>query len=216
MAPSLRSVLFPGDDGDRSQFAVVLVWILLAGGLIGAAGLYAALVQHWVTLSGFLIGLVLLPVGLWAVARLVFGVVSRTSHGMVQAIMAEGNLTPASSLSLEEAMLLRGEAAAAARSLQARLATRPDDLAIRFKLAGVLRDHLADPDGAARLYLEARARPSGVRHADTIANALIDLYQRTGNRGRLMAEYARFAQRRAGTPAGAAARRRLAELKEGG
>jgi hypothetical protein len=216
MAPSVWSVLLPGDEGDRFQFAVVLAWILLAGGLIAAAGLFGALVKHWITLTGFLIALVLLPLALWGVARLVFAAVSRTSHGVVQAIMADGNLTPASSFSLEEAMLLRGEAAAAATLLGARLADRPDDLAIRFKLAGVLRDHLADPDGAARLYLEARARPSGVRHEDAIANALIDLYERTGKRGRLMVEYARFAQRRPGTPAGAAARRRLAELKEDG
>ena len=42
---------------------------------------------------------------------------------------------------------------------------------------------------------------------------MIDLYQRTGNRGRLMAEFARYAERHRGRPQGEAAKRRLMELK---
>lgn len=64
-----------------------------------------------------------------------------------------------------------------------------------------------------RLYLEVRALDEAGVHEDGVSNALIGLYERTGNRGRLMIEYAKLAQRCAGTPAGQAARRRLMELK---
>jgi len=212
----LRAVLTrlaPGDDSDRVQFAFLFVWLLVGAGAIGLAALVAALVQHWISFGGFVLGLLLLPVAVYGLARLVWALIAGTSRGLVNTIVAGGNLTPQSSFSLEEAMLLRGEPEAARRSLEARLADHPDDLAIRFKLASVLRDHLGDAAGAERLYLEGRGRPSGAAAVDAIANALIDLYERTGNRGRLMVEYARFAQRPQGTAAGGAARRGLAELK---
>jgi len=46
------------------------------------------------------------------------------------------------------------------------------------------------------------------------ANGLIDLYSRTGERGRLKVELARFAQAYRGSPAGMSASRRLKELKD--
>ena len=46
------------------------------------------------------------------------------------------------------------------------------------------------------------------------ANHLIDLYRASGNRGRLMAELARFAASHAESDAGRAARKELQSLKE--
>jgi hypothetical protein len=97
-----------------------------------------------------------------------------------------------------------------------RRAADPPGLAVPFRLAALLGDDLADFARAERLYLEARAQPGAAAREDAIANALIDLCHRTGNGGRLMAEFARYAERHRGRPEGTAAKRRLMELKEDG
>ena len=66
---------------------------------------------------------------------------------------------------------------------------------------------------AEALYKEVRARSPAPREEATAANGLIDLYRRTGQRGRLLGELARFAERYRGTAAGDAARRELGTLK---
>jgi len=205
--------LLPDEPSDRHQFAVVLVWLLAAGGVIGVAALVAAIAKGWIGGTGFLIGLLLLPVLLFAIARIVFMGVSGASEAFGQVVLAGGNLTPAASFSAEEAMVMQGRVAEARQALESRLEDDPDDVAVRLHLAALVRDQQGDHATAECLYLEGRSRPGAGSRADTYANLLIDLYQKTGNQGRLMAELARFADRNRGAPAGQAARRRLDELR---
>ncbi|MGE0554963.1 MAG: hypothetical protein AB7R55_16150, partial [Gemmatimonadales bacterium] len=148
-------------------------------------------------------------------ARLFPSEVSDQVHfGIVLAwLLAGGNLTPAPSFSAEEAMVMRGRIEDARLTLESRLAENPDDLPVRLHLAALVRDRQADYAAAERLYLEGRSWPGADARADTFANLLIDLYQKTGNRGRLIVELARYAERHRGTPAGLGAKRRLDELK---
>lgn len=214
MRPSWWSRLFPADAGDRAQFGTVLAWLLGAGGILGIAALAAAVQRGWIGLAGFVVGLVLLPPALYGIARVVWSAVGASSRGVVSMLTAAGNLTPDPTFSAEEALVMQGRSPDARDLLEARLAADPAALAVRFRLAALLRDELGDFVRAEHLYLEARAQPGAAAREDAIANALIDLYQRTGNRGRLMAEFARYAERHRGRPEGAAAKRRLMELKQ--
>jgi hypothetical protein len=62
--------------------------------------------------------------------------------------------------------------------------------------------------------LETRARTPTPAQEYAIANALIDLYRRTGQSGREMAELARFADRYRGSDGGNRAREALRRLKQ--
>jgi len=205
--------LFPAELSDQIHFGIVLAWLLAAGGVIGLVLLVVAVSEGWIGPLGFVVGLLLLPVSLYCLARLVFWLVSAASKAFGHVVLAGGNLTPAASFSAEEAMVMQGRIADARRALESRLAENPDDIAVRLHLAALVRDRQGDHDEAERLYLEGRSRPGAESRVDTYANLLIDLYQKTGNQGRLMVELARFADRNRGTQAGQAARRRLDELK---
>lgn len=109
--------------------------------------------------------------------------------------------------------MIRGKFDEAAAAYREHLEQAPDDFHARLALAALWRDHLKDPAMAEKLYLEARSRrpPPGFDFA--IGNALIDLYHRTGQRGRELTELARFAERFRDTPDGARARRAIARIK---
>jgi hypothetical protein len=113
--------------------------------------------------------------------------------------------------SAEEAMVARGDYAAAAAAYRAHAGANPASLTALIRLAEITRRHLGDPAEAERLYFEVRRR-SGDPTA--VANQLIDLYRATGNRGRLMGELARYSAAHPGSPAGEAARKELHLLKE--
>lgn len=170
--------------------------------------------RGWIGLGGLLTGvLVVNPILLFLMARLAWAGIAGGSTGLIQAVTGAGNLPPAPSFSAEEAMVLQGRIEEARAAYEARLAADPGSVPVRFALAALHRDHRRDDQQAARLLHEIRRLDHSGGWEDAVANALIDLYERTGDRGRLMAEYARLASRRAGTAAGEAARRRLAELR---
>jgi tetratricopeptide (TPR) repeat protein len=126
-----------------------------------------------------------------------------------------GNLPPAPSFSLQESLVARGNYREAVSSYEEHLERSPGDFHARLALASLWRDHLNDPGAAERLLLEARRKspPHNVEFA--IGNALIDLYHRSGQRGRELAELARFAERFKGTAEGARAREALVRIKAG-
>jgi hypothetical protein len=213
-AGRLLSRLLPADPSDRHQFRLLLVWLELVGGVIGAAGLLAAVERGWIGVAGLVLGLLLLPAGLYLLALLAWTAIGLVSGGFARIVLASGEVPGAASFSAEEALVARGRIDDARAAYEARLHAAPTSQAIRFALAALHRDHRQDFQAAERLYLEIRAAdPSGARE-DSVSNALIDLYERTGNRGRLMAEYARLAARHGNRGPGAAAKRRLAELKQ--
>jgi len=89
----------------------------------------------------------------------------------------------------------------------------PEDIDARLRLADLLERHLKDDAGAEREYVEVRRRATDARQQMMASNGLIDVYRRSGNRGRLVVELARFAERYRGSAAGDAAARELKELK---
>jgi hypothetical protein len=72
-------------------------------------------------------------------------------------------------------------------------------------LGRLLAGPLGDPSGAEEAYRSARRLESGTGWERVIANDLIDLYGKTGQEGRMIAELARFADRYRGTREGDAA-----------
>ncbi len=167
-------------------------------GLLGAAG---------VVLLGWIAAGVITTV-IWSLS----GVVSR---GLVQTMTGAGNLPPAPSFSLQESLVARGKYQEAASSYQEHLEQSRGDFHARLALAALWRDHLGDPGTSERLLLEARRQSPPPNIEFSIGNALIDLYHKTGQRGRELAELARFAERFRGTSEGTRAREAIARIKAG-
>ncbi len=203
------------DAGERLSFYHAAVWVFLACtvfgimvayylltmdriGLLGAAGI---LLTAWVLAAA-------ITAGIWTMS----GIVSR---GIVQTMTGAGNLPPAPGFSFQESLVARGKYQEAAEAYGEHLERSPDDIHARLALAALWRDHLGDPAMSERLYLDTRSRrpPPNVEFA--IGNSLIDLYHRTGQPGRELAELARFAERFRGTPEGARARAAIARIKAG-
>ena len=182
-------------------FAVMVSLFLMDQKKIGLLGAAVVLLLGWVV-AGVITTVV------WTFS----GVASR---GLVQMMTGAGNLPPAPSFSLQESLVARGRYQDAARAYEQHLERVPGDVHARLALALLWRDHLGDPATAERLLLEARRRnpPPNVEFA--IGNSLIDLYHRSGQRGRELAELARFAERFRGTPEGTRAREALARIKAG-
>ncbi len=137
----------------------------------------------------------------------------RIGEAFVAVVSGAGNIPPAPSFSFEESLVARGRYQEAVESFQAHLASHPEDHAARLALAAVLAGPLGDPGAAARVYQAMRAASAGPALEFGVYQALIDLHRAAGDRGRLLAELARFAEAQRGTAAGAAARRELLALK---
>ena len=182
-----------------------LVLSLLVGGFllaqdrIGLAGFLAVL------LSGGLLGL------LFGLAM--YGAIGAAAGGFIRMLTGAGNIPPAASFSYQEALVMQGRPQEAADAYRGHLATHPADQEARLALAALLAGPLALPGDAEREYLAVRSGGAGEKQEFLVSQALIDLYAATGQRGKHMAELARFAERYRGTVDGAAAKRVLAELK---
>ena len=135
----------------------------------------------------------------------------RTGRLMIGTLHGIGSVGYEATFSAEESLVARGRYQEAAAAYRAHLAERPLDVGAFLRLADLLERHLGDAPEAERLYLEIRRISPD---PDRVGNRLIDLYRRTSNRRRLMAELARYASAHAGHPAGAAARKELQSMKE--
>lgn len=183
---------------------------------IACALAYLLLQRHQVGGLGA-IGIVLLgpaiAVGLtWLIEK----GTAASSRGFVTTVTAGGGIKAAPSYSYQESLAARGRFAEAEQAYQEHLVSEPDDLDARLALAALVRDHLRDSARAERIFLEARAGKPTPAQQFAIANALIDLYQRTGQQGREMAELARFADQYRDTDGGNRAREALRRLKADG
>ncbi len=160
--------------------------------------------------------LLLLLLNLPITALIIFGtwrLIGGASRGLVQMVLGAGNLPHRPEHSALESLVARGFYREAAEAFRAHLEASPGDNAARIKLAALESDHLENPAAAEQLYREIRAsRPTPGQDA-LATNLLIELYRRTGQRGRLMAELARYAASHQGTKAGADAARALRALK---
>ena len=203
----MSRIPFDGDSGDRAQrrFFVVFVGAALSILFLGAG---------FMVVGGSPL-LLLFPMLGFAAAFLLreifWSVFDRSSRAIGHMVHSAGNIPYAPTYSAEESVVARGDYAGAAAAYRAHVDADPSAVTPVLKLAELTRRHLQDDAEAERLYLEVRRRAND---PGAVANQLIDLYRATGNRGRLMAELARFSAKHADTPAGAAARKELQVLKE--
>jgi len=183
-------------------FAVLVALYLMDQKKIGLAGAAGVIVVGWIVAG--------------VVTAVVWTLSGAVSRGLVQTMTGAGNLAPAPSFSLQESLVARGRYQEAASSYSEHLERSPGDFHAALALAAVWRDHLGDPATSERLLLEARRRKPPPNIEFSIGNALIDIYHKTGQRGRELAELARFAERFRGRPEGIRAREALARIKAEG
>lgn len=200
--------------GDRLQ--TMLIAVLTVGAFTMIAGAVAYLLYHRHQVGGLgAAGILLLGSASGAlVTTLISRGTTATSKGLVTVMTGAGNIKAAPSFSYQESLVARGRFDEAEQAYRDHLAAEPNDLDARLALAALVRDHARDSARAEHLFLEARALGPTPPQEYAIANALIDLYQRTGQTGRQMAELARFADRYRGTDGGNRAREALRRLKE--
>lgn len=167
------------------------------------------------------------PTGFWVMSLLsvpgglLFGLgawwlLGSASRGFVQVILGAGNIRPDPSFSLEESLIARGELQNAQATLEDRLATGEDTVAVQLRLADLNARLIKNRVAAERWYLAARAGRANDQQRWEATNGLVDLYRASGQRGRLMAELARLAETWPNSRAAEEARRDLQALKQGG
>jgi hypothetical protein len=202
------------DLADRAELVSIAIrvtpaFVVLAAALEGKA--YAT-----GTIGGLVFFILLLldiPLGL-LVAWLIWRGTELAATGFTKTVYAGGNIPRPRGFSREAALVMQGRADEAAQAYRDHLAADPADNEARLRLAELELRTRNDPAAAERAWLDARLHPLTAGQETAISNGLIDLYLRTGRRDRLKVELARFADRHAGSRAGAEAARRLRELKE--
>ncbi len=201
------------DLADAANLVKVAVWFAPACIIMLSMVWYFFYDKGWI--PGPVFGLLVVlnfpiaAVGVFVIHAAIRG----ASTGLVHSLYSAGNVPPPRSYPRQEAMIARGQYVEAAEHFRDHLVVEPDDNEARLRLAALYETQLADPAVAEELYKEVRARQPTPHEEIAAANGLIDLYRRTRQRGRLMVELARFADRYRGSTAGEAARRELTELK---
>lgn len=194
-----RRLAFGYPVGACTVFAVMVAVLLWKRQQVGPLGVVV------VVLLGPMIG--------WIAGFLVWTATGIGSRAVVSVVSGAGNIKPAPSFSLQESLVIRGRLAEAEAAYQAHLLENPEDLDAHLALAALVRDHLKDSVRAEQLFRTARAQAPTWAQEYAISNALIDLYRKTGQPGKEMAELARFADRYKDTDGGRRAREALRRLK---
>lgn len=200
------------DSAELAHRLRVFVWLGCSAFLMLAAVEFR---RYGASLTFLLLLFLNIPF-LTLVGSLLLWAVNRAARSWVDTVSGAGNITPAVSFSFQESLIIRGRYAEAAESFRSHLAANRADNDARLALAKLCADHLNDAAAAERLYLEVRRNLPTPRQESMASNQLIDLYRATGDTGRLKIELAKYAERYAGTRAGAEAKRMLTELKEDG
>lgn len=201
---------------DAAERAQLLHIVVLLGGpalFIGAITLFFVLRgSHLPGAVVLLLYLLLLP-ATWGVILLVEAATTRSAAGVVTALHAGHTARRLQGFSRQEALVAQGRLEEAAAAYREHLCGASLDVVAWVALARLLAGPLADAEGAEAAYLAARRVEAGPDWERIIGNDLIDLYERTGQEGRLLVEMGRFADRFRGTKAGDAAAARLRQLK---
>lgn len=209
----IRAPLSAADAADRAQYLALFVRVLIFGLPLVMVGESLAWGQGWfngwVLLLLFLLNIPLL----YLATGFLYGMMERAAKGFAQTVLGSGNLKPDPAHSGCESLVARGLYREGAHAFASYLASHPQDNLARVKLAEIHRAHLGEPEAAERLLLEVRRHQPSPREEVLVANLLIELYRATGQRGRLMMELARFADRYRGTRPGTEAARTLREMK---
>lgn len=209
----IRTPLSATDAADRAQFLSLFIRVLIFGLPLLMAGEAAGMGRGWYGGGTLLVIYVLNIPFVFLATGLLFGLMEKTASGFTQTVLGGGNIPPDPAHSGYESLVARGFYREAAEAYSAHLVAHPTDNLARVKLAEVHQAHLGAPEAAERLYLEVRRSAQSPREEVLVANLLIELYRATGQRGRLMSELARFAERYRGTRGGAEAARALQEMK---
>ncbi len=207
----LRSIR--ADSAETVFFIRTLFYLWPTAIVAGVFLAYFLLDQERISPTGFWIMAVLSIPGGLLFALCAWWILGSTSRGFVQVILGAGNIRPDPSFSLEESLIARGELLNARATLEDRLATGEDTVAVQLRLADLNARLIKDPVAAERWYLAVRSGRADDRQRWAATNGLVDVYRASGQRGRLMVELARLAAAWPGTRAGEDARRELRELK---
>ncbi|HEX6747103.1 MAG TPA: hypothetical protein VF092_07370 [Longimicrobium sp.] len=206
----LRQLLDLEDPRNLRAFTTSLMLALLFGALAFSTLLSVGLL--WALLGAVLAiaaTMILVPTAVLWFAH-------SAARGATMFVAPSGSSTPsADDYSYEKALLARGQVDAALASLEARLASRPDDPALCLFVADVYARDARDPRKAERLYLHAREVPGASSANDYLAtNRLIDLYMGALDEPVLAAaELEHMRARHAGTTAAAHAEQALRALR---
>ncbi|HQR16741.1 MAG TPA: hypothetical protein PK948_00135 [Gemmatimonadales bacterium] len=202
---------------DSAEQAQLLRLTVLLGGpvlFIGALALYFVLRgSHLPGLVVLLLYLLLLP-ATWGVILLAEAATTRSAVGVITALHAAHTAPRPQGFSRQEALVAQGRLEEAATAYRLHLLAAPDDIAAMVALGRLLGGPLGDTPGAEAAYQSARRLEPDAGWARVIANDLIDLFERTGQDGRMRVELARFADRYRGTREGDAAAERLRAMRE--
>lgn len=129
-------------------------------------------------------------------------------------LMPSGKGTPAPrEYSEQTAMIIRGRYAEAAKSYRAILEHEPANIDVQLRLGRLLEHECNSPVEAEVWYRRVRDMSPPPDQDWAVSQALIDLYERTGQRGKLKLELMRLARHYANTSIETNARRRFAELR---
>lgn len=201
------------DSAERLTLWRAMLPTMGAGLLIGGAvGYFLHEAWHW---SGWSVpGAAVAGLGVGAAAGFA---AERTAgfagRGLVRLLTAAGDLPPAPSFSLEEALVAQGRYEEAIGAFEAHLVLHPGDHEARFAMVPILAGRLGRPEAAAQVLLAIRRMTADPRWDYRVTQALIDLYAGSGDQRRHLAELARFADRFRATAAGRAAKQALAAIK---
>lgn len=202
------------DAAERAQ--LLRITVLLGGPVlfIGALALYFVLRgTHLPGAVVLLLYLLLLPLT-WGVILFVDAATTHSAAGVVAALHAAHGAPRPQGFSRQEALVAQGRHEEAATAYRLHLLGAPHDIAAMVALGRLLAGPLGDAAEAEAAYLAARPLASGTGWERVVANDLIDLYERTGQDGRMRVELARFADRYRGTREGDAAAERLRAMRE--
>ncbi len=181
----------------------------LGAGLLIAAMAGAMAAELWLWLPLFF-------GGVCGVAGYVIGVFAVEGSGdLLSRIHGGGPVGTRREYSEAQALAVRGEFGAALGLYLTAAEADPDDPEPLLRGARILRDELADPEGAAEWLRRAAATPGLSARAEfAVAQELAELYDGPlGTPERALPTLARLAERHADTRAGAWARRRMVELR---
>ncbi|HEX5005003.1 MAG TPA: hypothetical protein VFV65_06790 [Gemmatimonadales bacterium] len=201
------------DAAERAQLLRIAVLLGPPILIIGGFTLFFAQRKELLPGAVLLVLLVLLLPATWGAILLVEASTTRSAQSVIHTLHAAGGPAARTGFSEMEALVARGRLLDAAAKYRLHIAAVPDDTAAMVALGRLLAGPLGDPDGAVEAYRAARKTPRAAEWERVVTTDLMDLYQRTGEGGKLRVELARFAAAARGTRAGEAALARLRGLK---
>ncbi len=205
----------PRDDhsGERLVSLRLLLMLGLPAFTILTAGDLFLFTQHrigtvvLVLLIGLNLGIV------YGLIRLIESGTDSVGEGFAKTVLGAGNLAPEPGFSAEESLIIRGRLEDAEAALRQRWTDNPGQYQAGLRL-GALLVQMGKPDEAEVVYVALRRGTLPPAAAMTVANRLIDLYEKSGQNDRLKVELGRFSGQYKGTGAAEHAARRLRELKD--